>query len=317
MVSIAKWQDGALILGGEELYRAGDSTPTWIDLCGCDAATEQLWMARCGAHPLAIQDAQRERHPPKLEQFDDQLFVLLRGIAARTEGVDYQPLQISYFIGASTLLTVHRGPAMSISHWQQSATLGAVLAEGPLTLFLQLAKSLGQLYLDMLLEFEPQLSDAEDQLRTLEADDQLLGEMMAAKTRLRKLCRDHIYHHAIFVQLRQLHREHSDTALHHLAQDSYERFERVNSLAHLYYDLAGDLIDGHISLSSHRLNATMRLLTVVTTLFVPLGFLAGLYGMNFDHIPELHHPNGYFWLLGAMAAVAVILLTVFKWKRWL
>jgi magnesium transporter len=317
MIKIVQWRDGQLHSGGEELYAGDDGTPTWIDLCGCDAATEQRWMERCGAHPLAVQDAQRERHPPKFEQFEDQLFVLLRGIAARTEGVDYRPLQISYFIGASTLLTVHRGNAMSISLWQQSPQLGAVLAAGPLALFLQLAKSLGQLYLDMLLEFEPQLSDAEDQLRTLDADDQLLGEMMAAKTRLRKLCRDHSYHHAIFVQLRQLHKKHSDSSLHHLAQDSYERFERVNSLAHLYYDLAGDLIDGHISLSSHRLNSTMRVLTVVTALFVPLSFLAGLYGMNFDHIPELHHPHGYFILLGAMATIATTLLALFRWKRWL
>ncbi|TFH67650.1 metal transporter [Gammaproteobacteria bacterium LSUCC0057] len=316
MIKIVQWRDGQLHSGGEELYVGDDSTPTWIDLCGCDAATEQRWMERCGVHPLAMQDAQRDRHPPKLEQFEQQLFVLLRGIAARSEGVDYQPLQISYFIGSSTLLTIHRSHAMSIDNWHGSALLGSVLAEGPMALFLQLSKSLGQLYLDMLLEFEPQLSDAEDQLRTLRADDQLLGEMMAAKTRLRKLCRDHTYHHQVFSALRQL--QSPQLPRHdHLAQDSYERFERVNSLSHLYYDLAGDLIDGHISLSSHRLNSTMRVLTVVTALFVPLSFLAGLYGMNFDHIPELHHPHGYFILLGAMATIATTLLALFRWKRWL
>ena len=99
--------------------------------------------------------------------------------------------------------------------------------------------------------------------------------------------------------------------------DVYEKFERLNSLSALYYDLAGDLIDGHISLTSHNLNETMRILTVVTAIFVPLGFLAGLYGMNFDNIPELHHPNGYFFLVGFMAIIATSLVAIFKRNKWL
>ena len=81
--------------------------------------------------------------------------------------------------------------------------------------------------------------------------------------------------------------------------------------------MAGDLIDGHISLTSHKLNETMRILTVVTTIFVPLGFLAGLYGMNFENIPELHHPNGYFILVGFMLFIAAALVMIFKRNKWL
>jgi len=61
----------------------------------------------------------------------------------------------------------------------------------------------------------------------------------------------------------------------------------------------------------------MKVLTIVTAIFVPLGFLAGLYGMNFDNIPELHVEHGYYILLGLMALVAVALLTIFRIKRWL
>ena len=72
-----------------------------------------------------------------------------------------------------------------------------------------------------------------------------------------------------------------------------------------------------MSVTSHQLNATMRVLTVITALFVPLTFLAGIYGMNFEYIPELKADNGYFILLGVMAVVSVVLLMVFKKKRWL
>ena len=79
----------------------------------------------------------------------------------------------------------------------------------------------------------------------------------------------------------------------------------------------GDLIDGHILLTSHKLNETMKILTVVTSIFVPLGFLAGVYGMNFDNMPELHNPYAYFILIGVMALVALCLLSYFKKNKWL
>jgi magnesium transporter len=72
----------------------------------------------------------------------------------------------------------------------------------------------------------------------------------------------------------------------------------------MHYDIAGDLIDGYLSISAHQLNVTMRVLTVITAIFVPLSFLAGLYGMNFDYIPELKVRMGYFVLLSVMVVIA-------------
>ena len=85
----------------------------------------------------------------------------------------------------------------------------------------------------------------------------------------------------------------------------------------MYYEICGDLVEGHISLSSHRLNNTMKILTLLNAIFVPLSFLAGLYGMNFDNMPELHHPAGYFIVLGLMATIATGMLLMFRRIRWL
>jgi magnesium transporter len=100
-------------------------------------------------------------------------------------------------------------------------------------------------------------------------------------------------------------------------RDVHDKFERLESLTAMYYDLCGDLIEGYISLSSHRLNRTMQILTVVSAIFVPLTFVAGIYGMNFEYIPELSFKYGYFVLWGAMVAMASGLLFVFKRIRWL
>ena len=135
--------------------------------------------------------------------------------------------------------------------------------------------------------------------------------------RLKKLRRIFHYHERIFYELKN--RLFSGIAQDHVHEvnDVYEQQERVNSLASLYYELASDLIDGYISVASHRLNQIMKVLTVIMAIFVPLSFLAGIYGMNFENMPELQSRSGYFILLGVMATIAFVLLIIFRKIRWL
>ena len=174
-------------------------------------------------------------------------------------------------------------------------------------------------YLESLLEFETQLSDLEDGL--IEAgNDSLMKQIISYKSRLVKMRRIFNYHQAITQELMaydydHLPRENAETL--HAVNDVHERFERLYSLTQMYYDICGDLVDGYISISSHQLNITMRVLTVITAIFVPLGFLAGLYGMNFAYIPELGYHYGYFVLLGVMAVIATSLIWLFRRKGWM
>ncbi|RKF20373.1 hypothetical protein DBZ36_08015 [Alginatibacterium sediminis] len=103
----------------------------------------------------------------------------------------------------------------------------------------------------------------------------------------------------------------------HTVIDVHERIERLLSLSQMHYDICSDLVNGYLSVTSHQLNATMRVLTVITAIFIPLGFLAGLYGMNFEYIPELKLTHGYFYLLGFMSILALGLIGLFKKIRWL
>lgn len=93
--------------------------------------------------------------------------------------------------------------------------------------------------------------------------------------------------------------------------------ERFHSLADLYQNIINDLIEGYISLNANHLNQIMKALTIVTVIFVPLTLLVGIYGMNFEYIPELKSEHGYFVLLGVMVAIALGLLLLFKRFRWL
>ena len=306
--------------GGAELIQLplADNCMLWIDIEQESAASEQLIFDQFECHPLTILDARRKRHPPKIEHFAEQSFMLLRELVADHEGLAFDTLQVASFVGSNFLITRHDKPSPAISGWLGNPKLPALLVRGPMVLFASITNSIGLAYLDLLLDFEPALSEYEDTLLSTQGDS-VLRDLISCKTWLRKLKRLHSYHDRVYLELMtHLKQEHSDEAdAIHSVTDVYEKFERLSSLSALYYDLAGDLIDGHISLTSHKLNETMRILTVVTTIFVPLGFLAGLYGMNFENIPELHHPNGYFILVGFMLFIAAALVMIFKRNKWL
>jgi magnesium transporter len=170
-------------------------------------------------------------------------------------------------------------------------------------------------YLPIMLQIESRLEAIEEQLLE-RPDDRLLTELMEYSSQLKRLRRISAYHEKSLASLR-IH----DKSRHGMSGarliDLFEQAERLHSLATLHYEITSDLINGYLSLSSHRLNKVMRLLTVVTVLFVPLTFIAGVYGMNFTHMPELGTRWGYFVVLGVMMTLAVTLLLVFRRKGWI
>ncbi len=311
---------GKVVAGDEELLRAPQQPDAilWADFYQHDADVERGIMQECfGLHPLAIQDAQRTRHQPKLEAFDDNVFILLKGLGPDAEEFEFETIQIAIFVGTHFLVTRHSGPSPSINRlWNEASTDPRRFADGPDALALRLARISVDRYLTRLLTLEPRLEDVEQAI-VATARDELLAELMTYKTNLRKFRRVLLYHVQIFTALL----DHPPPQIHaariHEIKDVFEHQERASSLATLYYEVASDLIDGYISLASHRLNNIMKILTIVTAIFVPLSFLAGVYGMNFENMPELKSRSGYFVLLGLMAAIAATLLIVFRRRRWL
>lgn len=273
-------------------------------------------LSHWGCHQLAISDALRHRHPPKFEQFSEQFFLLYRGIHEAVGPLDFDHQQIGFFIAADHLITLHPKTVISIEHYKNSPKLNQLL-QTPAALALSIIHTSAGLYLENILTFEDDLSDAEDKLYSGSGEN-TLTQLASYKAKLIKLKRVFNYHQALCSEIRSLN-DNNELVVPinpHLINDLYERLERLHSLSQMHYDICADMIDSYISITSHQLNTSMRILTVVTAIFVPLGFLAGVYGMNFDHIPELHMPQGYFILLGVMATIATTSLYLFKKKGW-
>ncbi len=314
-------QSQELLTGGAELLQQwqpelGDVL--WMDLADNPPIEEaELLTTKLQLHPLAVQDAQRSRHQPKVEFFKQFVFVLLKGLGPDTPSFEFKTIQIAMFIGAGFLVTRHSGPSPSIDRlWQRAASDLASFKRGPDHLALDLSRISVDRYLERLLTLEPRLEAIENDI-VKHPRDELLAELLAYKTDLRQFRRVLTYHVGVYHELLNHPTKMVGENVIHETRDVYEHQERASSLATLYFDMASDLVDGYISLSSHRLNNIMKVLTIVTAIFVPLSFLAGIYGMNFENIPELRSPTGYFILLGVMASIASVLLLTFRRKGWL
>lgn len=318
-----------LYLPATRELRVGDASllPVWREsrdgIVWADIADEprererELLIEGFGLHPMAVQDAQSPRHPPKIEPFDDHVFILLKGLGPDSDDFEYATVQLAFFVGRRFLVTRRSADSPGIEAiWEAVRQTPALMEAGADGLALRLARRVVDRYLAKLLSLEPRL-EALEQAMLRHPDDAMLGKLTGYKTELRKFRRGLLYHVQVFAMLKaKPPAEFTPQRLHEI-NDVYEHQERANSLATLYYELASDLIEGYISLASHRLNHIMKVLTIVTAIFVPLGFLAGIYGMNFENMPELHSRSGYFILLGIMAAIATALLVVFRKKRWL
>lgn len=313
--------DGTLHIGDETLiaeWQRDDASHIWIDMQGEGIERERELLEAFACHPMAINDAHRDRHPPKIEEFESHTLIIYRGISSFDAELNYQPQQMSFFVGERYLISLHPSLAQSVERlFEQGGQ--ALLQKSPEHVALKIMYISAGYYLDSLLAFENELSDLEDELQEA-GNDALMRRIISYRSRLVKMRRIFNYHQGITQELiafdyHHLPREDAETL--HAINDVYERFERLYSLTQMYYDICGDLIDGYISISSHQLNITMRVLTVITAIFVPLTFIAGIYGMNFERMPELEMRYGYFGVLLFMLTLGVALLWLFRRRRWI
>ncbi len=286
----------------------------WVDLCGVDASRERAILEdRFGISPLAVQDAQRDRHPPKLELFDESLFLLIRELAPG----DALFAHFAIFLSRDFMVTRSATASHALDRvWSQLEAGKLKLNKGPGHVAYRLCRTVIDQYTPRVLELEERLGDLEDAMFERPSDEIL--EALAGHNRtLKKLRRTLAYQHSMMAQIASDNDPMPFEFDYHEFNDVSENMERLTSLCQLNQELAVDLMNAYLSVASHHLNQIMRVLTIATVLFLPLGLLAGIYGMNFEWIPELKWRYGYFAVIGTMLTVVVALVLVFRRKRWL
>lgn len=309
-----RWGDERLLAD----WAAKPHTWLWADFDDEDPLREKaLFLDTFGFHPLVIADAQRERHPPKLEMFGDYFFLLVQGLNATTTDIQFQTIQLALFVGSRFLVTRRALKSLSIDGAWAEAERGEIeLARGPTYLAYHILRRVTDRYTHLVEGLQRGLDSMEDEMFD-NPRDALLESLLGYGRNLKRLRRIFNYHQDLCARLGRKDQPFIGESERPEFNDLFEHTERLASLTNLYKELADDLMNGYISVTSHRLNQIMKVLTVVTVIFLPLTLLVGIYGMNFEEIPELKIHNAYFILLGVMGFIAVFLLLLFRKLRWL
>jgi len=302
----------------EEALAAGGPGVRWINIDGADASLLQRLGTHFKLHPLALEDVLTGPQRPKVERYTDHYFMILRMLRCPIPGqVDIDDEQVSVFFGRDWVITVQERPGGDVFDPVRDAirqARGRVREAG--------ADYLAYLLLDAVVDgYFPVLEAVSDRVEALEAET-----LQPAPPTLQAL---QYTRHTVLVLRRAiwptreaigvLQREENPLVAGEtrvFLRDSHDHAVQALELVEAFREMLAGMMDVYLSVQNQRLNEVMKVLTVIATLFIPLTFIASIYGMNFEHMPELHWRFGYAYALSLMVLIAGGMLFYFRRKGW-
>ncbi len=295
---------------------------TWINVDGVgDAATIEKLGEIFKLHSLALEDVVNVHQRAKVEEYGEHLFIVAR-MVSRNEHLETE--QISFFLGQGFLLTIQEagGDCLDPVRERIRKARGRIRGAGADYLAYALLDAVVDHYFPIVDDYGDQLEALDDQVaqrethRTMDELHLVRGDLMLLRRSIRPL-RDAL------VKLMP-----DPTALispetQIYVRDCYDHTVQLLDLLDSYREMCSDLREFHVSSISSHMNEIVKVLTIISTIFIPLSFIAGVYGMNFKteasswNMPELGWPLGYLFSLGLMGIVAAVLLCYFWRRGWL
>lgn len=314
------------ILGSPEECRSymEKDTVTWIHVQG-DAEPDIIRQLGklFGLHHLALEDIVNTGQRPKVENYNDQLFIVITHPVIDTDDTNVEMAQLSLFVGHNFVVSFHPGESDPFQPVRQRLRdhIGRIRGRG--------ADYLLYALIDMAIdEGFPVLEILGDKIEQLE--EEMLGSPTSMSVhKLHHLKRSLIILRRTFWPQREVlnNLAHDDTGIisdenRVYYRDSYDHSIQIMDLLETYRDMATGLLDIYLSSVSYRLNEIMRVLTVIATIFIPLTFIVGVYGMNFANadspwaMPELRWYYGYPLVWLAMGVIVAVMLAFFRRRKW-
>jgi len=306
----------------------------WIDLENpTPEEEEQVLRKFLPVHPLTLEDMTKPRrepsggaHHPKVEEFADYLFVIVNplpaGIVADADESTELHLhqlnrpQLSAVLTSNILVTHHYDSLNCITQLRNYCQRHSErTSRGPDYLF--------HLILDSLVDdYTPVVEQIADSLDELETDlfkrpnPKVLARLLQLKRRVSFLRKTLILEREVLARLTRGEFHLVDQREIAYYRNVYDHLVRYTDLIEAAREMVSDLMQTHLSAVSTRLNEVMKVLTMISTIVLPMTLIAGVYGMNFENLPEKEWEYGYPFALGLMALTAIVSLGFFRWKRW-
>jgi magnesium transporter len=291
----------------------------WLDVDGVhDSSVIEALGASAGIHALLLEDVMHTGERPKLDESPTSLFISLRMLrtAERAEQIDDE--QVSLILGNSWVISFQerRGDVFDAVRDRIRAGRGRIRSCGPDYLFCSLIDAIVDHYFVVLERVGDRVEDVYERV--------VKQPTRAELDTIRLLKRELLFMRRAVWPLREVlsHLEHGEAVLLQsdtlpYFRDVYDHVIQILETIETYREMLTSLMDVYLSSIANRTNEVMKVLTIITTLFIPLSFLAGLYGMNFRFMPELEWRYSYYVVLGVMAGATAGMLVYFRRKRWL
>ncbi|WP_233790433.1 magnesium/cobalt transporter CorA [Dyadobacter sp. CY343] len=301
---------------------AGEPIITWLDV---DGIHETGLIEKLGKlyqlHPLLLEDVVNTEHKPKLEFYDSgHLFLTLKMLHVESENpVCLSAEHVSFVLGTNYVISFQEERNSDIFTpvlARLEASVGKTRRNGPDYLLFALLDIVVDNYFLVLEKLGDNLDVTEDRV-IAGSDDLSLNELYALKREL-SVARRQIW--PLRDMLSQLIREENSQIAKEVVpyyRDLYDHVMQVLDTIDSYRELVASLVDVHLSTISNRMNSVMKTLTIFSAIFMPLTFIVGVYGMNFEYMPELKMRYGYYYVWAIMAMVTVGMIFYFRTKKWM
>ncbi len=305
----------------EECFPFKDTTTTtWINVDGIDRldVIEKI-DKHFGIHPLVLEDIVNTEQRPKMEDYGNYLFIVLKMLYEDKKSDKIVSEQISIIVGSNYVISFQETEGGDIfNHIRDRIrnAKGRLRRLGADYLTYALLDTIVDHYFLILEELGREIEVVDEELM---ADASLISmkEIHYLKRDLIFLRRNVWPVREILSNLQRTESRLIKKATNIFLRDVYDHTIQVIDTVESYRDMIASMTDIYMTAISNKLNEVMKFLTVITTIFIPLSFIAGIYGMNFKFMPELEWRGGYFVVLGIMMISAGLMVVYFKRKKWI
>jgi magnesium transporter len=297
----------------------GRPTVTWINVDGIHQVETLEKLGECfELHPLTLEDVLNTDQRPKMEDFSDYMYIVLKMFSYNDKNNEILIEQVSFILGSNFVLSFQEnvGDVFDPIRERIRSGKGRIRKMGADYLLYSLLDAIVDNYFIILEKIGEQIEFIEERLIINPASETL--------NIIHKLKRDMLFLRRSVWPLREVisGMERGEFSLIKgttkiYLRDVYDHNIQIIDTIETLREMLSGMLDIYLTSISNRLNAVMKVLTIIATIFMPLTFLAGIYGMNFKYMPELEWKWGYFLILLVMFAIGISMLFYFKKKKWL
>lgn len=296
-----------------ERLDAPDINWYWVDITSHDESDISLLSEHFNFHHLAIEDCLLDYERPKVNYYNEYNFFVLNALNL----TNLTTVDLNLFVGKNYIVSFHKVELIEISNVHEKVISNEnIWAEGHLYVtYLIFDKIVDQYF--------PTVYQVEDNLEQIvimaggNVGQNIINRVFSLREDLIKLRRTINSMKELLYRILNSEHLHDFRNSKHYFNDIYDHLLKLSDIIESNREMTADMRDSYLSINSHQMNKIMTILTIITSIFIPLTFVVGIYGMNFDFMPELRWKYGYFIILSVMAAGGISMFLWFKIKGWL